>query len=154
MSELAEIYAGQKLELVPDGNRLAVHDDSGRRIGEIEAKTAERVMQLMAGGNEYEVYALGPSTASIRIILREVHRDPSLAGQISFPRQIAATRKYLRERDDLRRRDESDFYLDDDEAEEEELGATGSDAEEDTIESENLDTLGDVDPGEDDPTAI
>ena len=96
---------------------------SGRRIGEIEAKTAERVMQLMAGGNIYEVYALGPSAASIRVILREVHHDPSLAGQISFPRQIAATRKYLRERDDLRRRDESDFYLEDDDADEDELAA-------------------------------
>ena len=154
MSELAEIYAGQKLELVPEGSRLAVHDASGRRIGEIEAKTAERVMQLMAGGNIYEVYALGPSAASIRVILREVHHDPSLAGQISFPRQIAATRKYLRERDDLRRRDEADFYLDDEETEEEELGGTSSDSEDDTLDSENLDTLGDIDPNEDDPTAI
>lgn len=154
MSELAEIYAGQKLELVPDGNRLAVHDVNGRRIGEIEAKTAERVMQLMAGGNIYEVYALGPSAASIRVILREVHHDPALAGQISFPRQIAATRKYLRERDDLRRRDEADFYLDDDDAEEEELGTSNSDSEDDNLENENLDTLGDIDPNEDDPNAI
>ncbi len=153
MIELAEIYAGQKLELVPEGNRLTVHDASGRRIGEVEAKTAERVMQLMAGGNVYEVYALGPSAASIRVILREVFRDPSLAGQISFPRQIAATRKYLRERDDLRRRDEADFYLDDDESEDEDARATGVDVDEDS-ESEDLDTLGDVDPNEDDPNAI
>jgi len=154
MIELAEIYAGQKLELVPEGNRLMVHDASGRRIGEVEAKTAERVMQLMAGGNIYEVYALGPSAASIRVILREIHRDPSLAGQISFPRQIAATRKYLRERDDLRRRDEADFYLDDEEAEEEELSVTGADTDDDAIESDDLDTLGDVDPNEDDPNAL
>lgn len=154
MIELAEIYAGQKLELVPEGNRLMVHDASGRRIGEVEAKTAERVMQLMAGGNIYEVYALGPSAASIRVILREIHRDPSLAGQISFPRQIAATRKYLRERDDLRRRDEADFYLDDEEAEEEELSVTGADTDDDAMESDDLDTLGDVDPNEDDPNAL
>jgi tetratricopeptide (TPR) repeat protein len=154
MSELAEIYAGQKLELVPDGDRLAVHDSTGRRIGEIEAKTAERVMQLMAGGNIYEVYALGPSTASIRVILREVHRDPSLADQISFPRQIAATRKYLRERDDLRRRDVDDFYLEDEEIEDEDPIASGAEVEEDALDPDALDTLGDVDPTEDDPTAI
>ncbi len=155
LSELAEIYAGQKMELVPEGNRLAVHDASGRRVGEIEAKTAERVMQLMAGGNIYEVYALGPSAASIRVILREVHHDPSLAGQISFPRQIAATRKYLRERDDLRRRDEADFYLEDDDSEEEELGGAGSDSDDDDrMEPDTLDTLGDVDPNEDDANAI
>ncbi len=155
LSELAEIYAGQKMELVPEGNRLAVHDASGRRIGEIEAKTAERVMQLMAGGNIYEVYALGPSAASIRVILREVHHDPSLVGQISFPRQIAATRKYLRERDDLRRRDEADFYLEDEDSEEEELGGAGSDSDDDDrMEPDTLDTLGDVDPNEDDANAI
>jgi tetratricopeptide (TPR) repeat protein len=151
MSQLAEIYAGQKLELVPTGNRLAVHDTSGRRIGEIEAKTAERVMELMTGGNIYEVYALGPSTASIRVILREVHHDPSIAEQISFPRQIAATRKYLRERDDLRRRDESDFYLEDEDSDDEERG---SDSEDDSNEPESLDTLGDVDPNEDDQNAV
>jgi tetratricopeptide (TPR) repeat protein len=154
MAELAEIYAGQKLELVPEGNRLAVHDSSGRRIGEIEAKTAARVIQLRAGGNVYEVYALGPSTASIRIILREVHHDPELLGQISFPRQIAATRKYLRERDDLRRRDVDDFYLEDEEVEEEDLAGSRSESEDDSMESDNLDTLGDVDPGEDDANAI
>jgi hypothetical protein len=154
MAVLAEIYAGQKLELVPAGARLMIHDSSGRRIGEIEAKTAERVMQLMESGNVYEVYALGPSAASIRIILREVHHNPELVGQISFPRQIAATRKYLRERDDLRRRDESDFYLEDDEADEEDSPRASADSEEDSGESDNLDTLGDVDPGEDDANAI
>ena len=154
MVELAEIYAGQKLELVPDGSRLMVHDAAGALIGEVEAKTAERVMQLMAGGNIYEVYALGPSAASIRVILREVHRDPALAGQISFPRQITATRKYLRERDDLRRRDESDFYLDDEESEEGELSAARAEAEDDAEEAEDLDTLGDVDGNEDDPSEI
>ncbi|MCA9860805.1 MAG: hypothetical protein KC438_13845 [Thermomicrobiales bacterium] len=155
MGELADIYAGQKLELAIDGNRLVVNDAAGRRIGEIEAKTAERVMQLMGGGNIYEVYALGPSSASIRVILREVHHDPSLADQISFPRQIAATRKYLRERDDLRRRDEADFYLDDEETEEEDTTSEGSESDDDGgDENENLDTLGDVDPGEDDSNAI
>jgi len=154
MSELAEIYAGQKLELVPDGQRLAVHDSSGRRIGEVEAKTAERVMQLMEGGNIYEVYALGPSAASIRIILREVHHDPALASQISFPRQITATRKYLRERDDLRRRDESDFYLEDEDGEDEDQTGSGADSDDDAGESDNLDTLGDVDPNEDDQNAL
>lgn len=152
--ELAEIYAGQKLELVPDGKRLIVQDGSGRRIGEIEAKTAEHIMQLMAGGNIYEVYALGPSAASIRVILREVFRDPSLIDQISFPRQITATRKYLRERDDLRRRDEADFYLEDEDVEEEEEAAAGADTDDDAMGSERLDTLGDVDPNEDDANEL
>ena len=96
-----------------DEGRLLVCLADGTRIGEIERRTAERVIELMAGGNVYEVYALGLTAASLRVILREVYRDPSQAGRISFPRQIQETRAYLRERDLLRQRDESDFYVDD-----------------------------------------
>lgn len=121
MEQLAEVYAGQQLALTIEGDRIFVVRPDGSRVGEIEAKTAERVIELMAGGNEYEVYALGLSSVSLRVILREVQRDPSQAGRVSFPRQIAATRAYLRERDNLRLRDEADFLLDDEELEEEEM---------------------------------
>jgi hypothetical protein len=60
----------------------------------------------------------------------------------------------LRERDDLRRRDVDDFYLEDEEVEEEDLAGSRSESEDDSMESDNLDTLGDVDPGEDDANAI
>jgi tetratricopeptide (TPR) repeat protein len=114
-SLLAGIYAGQQLELSVEDGRLVVKLADGTRVGEIERKTAERVIELMAGGNIYEVYALGLTAASLRVILREVYRDPSQAGRVSFPRQITETRAYLRERDLIRQRDESDFYVDDDE---------------------------------------
>jgi hypothetical protein len=66
----------------------------------------------------------------LRVILREVYRDPSLVGKISFPRQITS-RAYMRERDLLRQRDESDFFLldDDDDDEEETLRPDGEDEE-------------------------
>lgn len=121
MDQLAEVYAGQQLALTIEGDRLVVVRPDGTRVGEIEAKTAERIIELMNGGNQYEVYALGLSSVSLRVILREVHKDPSQAGRVSFPRQIAATRAYLRERDNLRLRDEADFLLDEDELEEEEI---------------------------------
>jgi hypothetical protein len=97
------------------------------------------VIELMAGGNLYEVYALGLTTASLRVILREVFRHPSQAGRISFPRQIQETRAYLRERDLLRRQDESDFYVDDYEDVDEEtpVKAVEEDDAEDTAESED-----------------
>jgi hypothetical protein len=113
-SLLAGIYAGQQLELSVEDGRLVVKLADGTRVGEVERKTGDRVIELMAGGNVYEVYALGLTAASLRAILREVHRDPSQAGRVSFPRQITETRAYLRERDLIRQRDESDFYMDDD----------------------------------------
>jgi tetratricopeptide (TPR) repeat protein len=138
MEELADIYSGEQLQLAVEDGRLIVVRANGQRVGEVEAKTAERMSELMAGGNRYEVFALGLSAASLRVILREVYRDQKQAGRISFPRQISATRAYLRERDLLRQRDEADFLLLDDEDEEIEEDETGAESgdEEDTTEPE------------------
>ena len=128
---LVEIYSAEQLELVVEDGRLIVQTRDGRRLGEIEAKTADRVIQLMEGGNRYEVYSLGLSSQSFRVILREVHRDPSQTEKVSFPRQIT-TRAYLRERDLLRQRDEADFFFSDDDEEDDEATATESDDEDPT----------------------
>lgn len=130
MDELADVYSGEQLQMQIAEGRLVVFRANGQRVGEVEARTAERIIDLMASGNSYEIFALGLSTASLRIILREVYRDPSVGGKISFPRQISATRAYLRERDLLRQRDESDFLLmddDDDDVEDDDAGAEPAD---------------------------
>ncbi|MGI9253184.1 MAG: tetratricopeptide repeat protein [Thermomicrobiales bacterium] len=131
---LAEVFPGEKLEMKIEGNRLVVYRNNGQRLGEVEAKTAERVIQLMMGDNKYDIFALGISGHSLRIILREVFRDPKNAQQISFPRQITS-RAYLRERDLLRARDESDFFLHDEDDEEEDEANAEPD-EEDAYEPE------------------
>jgi tetratricopeptide (TPR) repeat protein len=128
---LAGIYPAEQLELVIDGNRLVITTKDGQRLGEIEAKTAERVIQLTQGGNRYEVYSLGLSAQSLRVILREVYHDPALASQVSFPRQLTS-RAYLRERDLLRQRDEADFYFSDDDEEDDEAATAEADEEEAT----------------------
>src|SRR5699024_2559839 len=75
--ELAEVSPGEQLSLVVEGNRLVVTRQNGDRLGEVEPKTGDRMIQLMNEGNRYEVYALGLSPRSLRVILREVYRDPS-----------------------------------------------------------------------------
>jgi len=130
LEALAEVSAGEHLQLIVEGQRLAVVRESGERLGEIEAKTAERLIELIADGNRYEVYALGLSSSSLRVILREVFKDPRLATKVSFPRQISYTRAYLRDRDQLRQRDEADFLFsdeDDEEIDEEEAGTLSAD---------------------------
>lgn len=128
---LVDIYPAEQLQLIVAGNRLLVATRDGRRLGEIEAKTAERVIQLMNGGNRYEVYSLGLSAHSLRVILRETYHDPAQAEKISFPRQITS-RAYLRERDLLRQRDEADFFFSDDEDEDDETTTAEADDEEPT----------------------
>jgi hypothetical protein len=138
LEELAEVSSGEHLILVVEGERLIVTRENGQRLGEVEAKTAERLLELIRGGNRYEVYALGLSSTSIRVILREVYRDPAQASKVSFPRQISYTRAYLRERDQLRQRDESDFLMsdddDDDLDEDETAGLTPEDESGDAVE--------------------
>lgn len=119
MEDLVGVAPGQQLQLEVADGRLYVTAEDGKRLGEIESKTAERVIALIEGGNRYEVYALGITTQSLRVILREVYHDPSLGTRFSFPRQIKS-RAYLRERDLLRQRDEADFFMLDDEDEDEE----------------------------------
>lgn len=148
MEDLAAVASGAQLQLTIEGDRLAVTTLAGQRVGEIEARTAERVIALMAVGNRYEAFALGLSAQSIRVILREVYRDPSQAGKVSFPRQIKATRAYLRERDLLRQRDESDFLMtdeDEDDDDDERTAEAGEDLE--TVEP-------DADPYTDDTVTV
>ncbi len=112
---LAEISSGEALKFDISSGHLVVFRSDDVRLGEIEARTAERVIELMGAGNRYEVYALSVVGTTLRVILREVFRDPSQGDKISFPRQISQTGQYLRERDLLRQRDESDFlFIDED----------------------------------------
>jgi tetratricopeptide (TPR) repeat protein len=137
IDRLSEVLSGEKLGLKVDGHRLVVTTADGDRLGEIDPKTGDRIIELIGGGNQYEVFALGLSASSLRVILREIYRDPSQATKVSFPRQIAQTRAYLRERDVLLQRDESFFLFgeDDEELDEEESHALSAD-DEDTADTD------------------
>ena len=116
---LADISSGEELHLSQEADRLVVRRANGDRVGEVEPKTGRRVMDLMASGNRYEIFALGLTGHTLRTIIREIFRDASVATTVSFPRQITS-RAYLRDRDLLRQRDEADFFLFDEEDEEDE----------------------------------
>jgi tetratricopeptide (TPR) repeat protein len=130
VAALADITSGEQLELSPEGDRLLVRRADGQLLGEIEPKTGRRVLELMAAGNRYEIFALGLTGQTLRIILREVYRDPAIATTVSFPRQITS-RAYLRDRDLLRQRDEADFFLFDEDEDEDESEPVTIEAEED-----------------------
>lgn len=139
---LAEVASGEALELQVAGSKLQVKRSDGVLLGEIEPRTGDRVIELMNGGNTYEIYALGTSAAGLRIILRETYRDPSQQDRVSFPRQISQAGKYLRERDLLRQRDEAEFYFSDE------------DEDEDSVDAEAGTEDPTVDVAEDDDEAV
>lgn len=134
---LADISPGEQLVLADENDRLIVRRANGNLLGEIEPKTGRRVLDLLRQGNRYEIFALGLAGLTLRIILREVHRDPSLATTVSFPRQITS-RAYLRDRDLLRQRDEADFFLLDEDDDDDDTEPTTAEAdEEETADAES-----------------
>ena len=129
---LADISSGEELQFSVEDDRLIVLRSTGDRMGEVEPKTARRVLDLMASGNRYEIFALGLAGQTLRIIIREIFRDPSVATTVSFPRQITS-RAYLRDRDLLRQRDEADFFLFDEDDEDEDAEPISVERDDDDV---------------------
>lgn len=132
---LADVSPGEELQLSEEDGRLVARRATGERLGEVEPKTGRHVLDLMASGNRYEMFALGLSGQTLRTILREVFRDPSVATVVSFPRQITS-RAYLRDRDLLRQRDEADFFLFDEDEEDDAEPVVAEADDEDAVDSE------------------
>lgn len=138
LAKLSEVSPGEKLQIDASDGKIGILSDDGIRLGEVDARIAQRMGQLIDGGNRYEVYALGVSSQSLRVIIREVFKDPSQETRISFPRQIRATQDLMRERELLFRRDEADFAF--------------GDEDEDEPDDETADI--EVDPDADEPEGV
>lgn len=96
---LTKLNAGERVELRPRGNTLAVETPGGEFIGTVEPKLGHRLIKLMAGGNKYAAGVASLSGDGCRIIIKETYQDPSQAGRPSFPTAIAVegTRPYTKE---------------------------------------------------------
>lgn len=85
LAALATYSPGTELELCAEGGTLVVRDPHGRLLGAVKPRLARRLLGLMRGGNRYAA-ALASNTAfPARVLLREIHRDPSQADKVSFP---------------------------------------------------------------------
>lgn len=86
---LATIVTGEKVELRLEGRRVAVYDTSGMLVGYIEPKLAQRLRELMAGGNRYIAAVARTDGRQVRIIIREIYQAPSQRGRVSFPGNLS-----------------------------------------------------------------
>lgn len=82
---LARVTAGAPVELVPEGNALAVHSLRGERLGYVEPKIGQRLINFMRAGNRYAAAITALDSQNVRIIIRETYQHPSMAGRVSFP---------------------------------------------------------------------
>lgn len=109
---LAEMNAGDRVNLRRQDNVLVIENDKGEYLGQVEPKLGLRLLRLMEGGNRYEAALTSVDENDSRVIIKEVYQHPSQAGKLSFPTTTKETfRPYIK--DALLRQDLGDDFLDD-----------------------------------------
>ncbi len=92
---------GDQFQLTVDKRSLYITDLGGRRIGLLDPKASQRLIDLINGGNRYQAALMSvASSGEAKIFVREMLRHPNQAGKVSFPPRSGATgvRPYLRAR--------------------------------------------------------
>jgi tetratricopeptide (TPR) repeat protein len=93
---LAKMVAGDRVYLKMNGSGLIVENGRGEYLGQVEPRHGQRLMKLIAGGNQYNAAIVSSAEDRVTVIIREVYQDPSQAGQLSFPpRGTESSRPYL-----------------------------------------------------------
>ena len=93
---LVKLAPGYPVELKTEGGGIRATQPSGEYVGQVEAKLASRLTRLIKGGNRYEATVTSVGEQGLTVIIREVYRDPSQIGIVSFPSQAGADyRVYL-----------------------------------------------------------
>jgi tetratricopeptide (TPR) repeat protein len=82
------VVTGEKVDLRLDGRNVLILDASGNVIGRVEPKLAQRLSELMTGGNRYAAAVAQTNNRQLRVLLREVYQDPSQRGRVSFPGKL------------------------------------------------------------------
>jgi hypothetical protein len=136
---LATVSPGEQLDFTIDGSNIKVSSRDGKHLGELEQRIAQRLIDLIGAGITFEIYALGMSGHSMRFILRETHRDPSMVGRLGLPRQNRLTIELMRERELLSQREEAGFSFGDEDEEDIEHEAEDEDDEPEEAEEPEID---------------
>jgi tetratricopeptide (TPR) repeat protein len=88
------LATGEKVELQVEENRIIVVDAGGNIIGRIEPKIGQRLAQLISGGNRYISAIVQSDPRQVRILIREIYRDPSQQTRTSFPARLIGNNMY------------------------------------------------------------
>ena len=135
-SVLKLVSPAEEVEIRPENGAVHIYTQEGERLGQLEPRIAQRLIELLEAGNRYQAYVVAINENTVRIILREVYRNPEAPAHLSLPRQVKMPppRPYLRDTGRTERELEPDLLLDSDEEDEEEL---------DEEEPEEIEAVGD-----------
>lgn len=84
---IAQMTAGDRVELKRQGNGLLVETPNGDYLGLVDAALALRLTRLMETGNEYAaaISNVAPNGDNARIIIKEIRQSLENVGRLSFP---------------------------------------------------------------------
>lgn len=125
------LVSGEQVELAPHGdNGIVVLDSEQQTIGQLEPLLAQRLIELMDGGNRYAAAIANLDGHQIKVLIREIFVSPEQRNKVSFPGKlggdIAHFRTFIR---DLPTRYEldDDALLEDEELAEDEVSVEADD---------------------------
>lgn len=95
---LARVMSGDRVNLKVDGQRLIAESGDGEYLGQVDSKQGQRLIRMIKGGNKYEGAIVNSEDNAVSVIIREVYRDPSQAGQPSFPGRQEGAQHYVSDR--------------------------------------------------------
>lgn len=96
---LAQVVAGDVVNLRVVGNNLVVETTSRGRIGNVETRHGQRLIRLIKGGNKYSAAIVSSTDKSVSVIIKEIYQHPDQAGLLSFPtRGIEGSRNEISDR--------------------------------------------------------
>lgn len=82
--QLAPLSPGDAIELRAADSELEARV-RGLKVGQVEPRVANRLLELMANGNRYEAALTTVHDDDMRLIIREVFAHPANFGRVSFP---------------------------------------------------------------------
>ena len=82
--QLAPLSPGDAIELRAGDDELEARV-RGLKVGQVEPRVANRLLELMAKGNRYEAALTTVHGEDLRLIIREVFAHPANFGRVSFP---------------------------------------------------------------------
>lgn len=85
---LGTVGIAQQVMLVLEERMIAVRTLDGMLIGYIEPKLAQRLSELLIGGNRYTAAVAQLTSHQIRVIIREIYQNPAQRGRVSFPGRL------------------------------------------------------------------
>ncbi len=95
------LVIGEMVEISVQGRDVVLKDAEGVTIGQLEPQLAQRLIDLIRGGNQYAAVIANLDAGTVKVLIREVYQDPGQRHLVAFPGRlggdIAHFRTYARD---------------------------------------------------------